>query len=90
MTILRSRAVSEGRRREFAVFGWDPAEVADPQDPATFEASRLDWSEPGRAPHADLLSWHRALIAARRALPGLCGHDLGTTRAAYTTSTPAG
>ena len=25
--------------------GWDPAVVPDPQDPATFERSKLDWSE---------------------------------------------
>ena len=41
------RAVSEGRRREFAAFGWDPSGVPDPQDPATFERSRLRL---GRAP----------------------------------------
>ena len=39
------RAVSEGRRREFAAFGWDPQAVPDPQDPATFERSKLDWTE---------------------------------------------
>lgn len=35
-----------GRRlREFARMGGDPDEVLDPQDPATFTASKLDWSE---------------------------------------------
>ena len=28
----------EGRRREFAAFGWEPEDVPDPQDPATFAA----------------------------------------------------
>src|SRR5690606_10857723 len=28
------RAVTEGRTHEFAHFGWDPADVPDPQDPA--------------------------------------------------------
>jgi maltooligosyltrehalose trehalohydrolase len=60
------RAVSDGRRREFAAFGWDPEEVPDPQDPETFRRSRLDWSELGREPHAGLLDWHRQLIAVRR------------------------
>ena len=64
-------AVSEGRRREFAAFGWDPASVPDPQDPATFERSRLDWAEPGRPRHAALLAWHRELIALRRQVPAL-------------------
>jgi maltooligosyltrehalose trehalohydrolase len=60
------RAVSEGRRREFASHGWDAAEVPDPQDPGTFASSKLDWSEPGREPHASALAWYRRLIALRR------------------------
>ena len=60
------RAVSEGRRREFAAFGWSPEEVPDPQDPATFARSKLDWAESGREPHASILEWHRRLIALRR------------------------
>ncbi len=60
------RAVSEGRRREFAAFGWKPEDVPDPQDPATFERSKLDWAEPGTSPHAELLEWHRRLVALRR------------------------
>jgi maltooligosyltrehalose trehalohydrolase len=65
------RAVSEGRRREFASHGWAVEEVPDPQDPATFERSRLDWSELGKDPHAGLLDWYRRLIALRRAYPEL-------------------
>ncbi|WP_199916499.1 malto-oligosyltrehalose trehalohydrolase [Miniimonas sp. S16] len=38
-------AVTRGRREEFGGHGWDTDEVPDPQDPETFEASRLDWSE---------------------------------------------
>jgi maltooligosyltrehalose trehalohydrolase len=64
-------AVSEGRKREFAAFGWDPASIPDPQDPGTFERSKLDWSELGEQPHADLLEWHRRLIALRREWPEL-------------------
>jgi maltooligosyltrehalose trehalohydrolase len=60
------RAVSEGRRGEFASFGWDPADVPDPQDAATFERSKLDWDEVEKPPHAELLDWHRQLIALRR------------------------
>ncbi|MST33711.1 malto-oligosyltrehalose trehalohydrolase, partial [Acidimicrobiaceae bacterium USS-CC1] len=65
------RAVREGRRREFAAFGWDPEQVPDPQDPATFAHSRLDRAEQGRSPHRELLAWHRALIGLRRARPEL-------------------
>jgi maltooligosyltrehalose trehalohydrolase len=77
------RAVSEGRRREFAHFGWDPDSVPDPQDPATFERSRLDWSELGREPHASLLGWHRRLIALRRQIPALTDPRLDGTCTEY-------
>jgi len=76
-------AVREGRRREFAAFGWDPADVPDPQAPETFARSKLDWSEPGREPHADLLEWHRRLIALRRARPELADASPGGTRARF-------
>jgi len=65
------RAVSEGRRREFAYFGWDPERVPDPQDAATFERSKLDWSELDRHQNAELLDWYRRLIALRRSWPQL-------------------
>jgi len=60
------RATAEGRIAEFARMGWDPESVPDPQDPETFERSRLDWSERDREPHARLLRLHRELIALRR------------------------
>jgi len=65
------RAVSDGRRSEFASFGWDPADVPDPQDPATFERSKLRWDEIDRSDHRRVLDWHRRLIALRRSLPDL-------------------
>jgi maltooligosyltrehalose trehalohydrolase len=65
------RAVSEGRRREFASFGWDPEDVPDPQAPDSFERSKLDWAELAKPDHAELLAWHRSLIALRRARPEL-------------------
>jgi maltooligosyltrehalose trehalohydrolase len=64
-------AVREGRRQEFAPFGWDPAAIPDPEDERTFRRSVLDWSEIDRPPHAELLDWHRELIALRRATPAL-------------------
>ena len=39
----------------------------DPQAAATFERSKLDWSELDRSAHADLFEWHRRLIALRAA-----------------------
>jgi len=76
-------AVSEGRRREFAAFGWDPADVPDPQDPATFARSKLDWSEPGRPPHAGLLAWYTELITLRRRVPALADPRPGSAVAEY-------
>jgi maltooligosyltrehalose trehalohydrolase len=66
-----AHAVSEGRRREFAAFGWPPDEVPDPQDPQTFARSKLDWDEVHRLPHAAVLRWYRKLVQLRRTRPAL-------------------
>lgn len=55
------KAVSEGRRREFKEFDFD--DVPDPQDPATFERSRLDWSKV--TDDNDMLRWYRSLLHLR-------------------------
>ena len=68
------RAVSEGRRKEFAYFGWASDDVPDPQDSATFGRSRLRWDELGSPGHAEILEWYRSLLALRRHHPELgCG-----------------
>jgi maltooligosyltrehalose trehalohydrolase len=63
--------VSEGRRNEFAAYGWDPSDIPDPQNPQTFQRSKLTWEEPGREPHRSILAWHKRLIELRRSLPAL-------------------
>lgn len=65
------KATAEGRIREFERMGWDPAVVPDPQDPATFTRSKLDWAEASGGDHARLLELYRALIALRRSTPDL-------------------
>jgi len=65
------KAVSEGRRNEFAAFGWKPEDIPDPQAPGTFVRSKLEWEERSREPHAGLLAWHRRLIELRRGEPAL-------------------
>jgi maltooligosyltrehalose trehalohydrolase len=75
-----ARAVREGRRSEFAAFGWDPAEIPDPLAADTFERAKLAWEERERTPHAELLDWHRRLIRLRRERP-----DLGDDRPSSTT-----
>jgi len=59
-------AVRTGRRREFAAHGWASADVPDPQDRATFERSKLDWAEPAKPGHAEILALYKRLIALRR------------------------
>jgi maltooligosyltrehalose trehalohydrolase len=66
-----SRAVSEGRRREFAGFVAQPEEIPDPATLETFTRSKLDWTELEREPHHGLLQWYRRLIRLRRQLPQL-------------------
>jgi maltooligosyltrehalose trehalohydrolase len=61
-----AEAVRTGRRREFGSHGWAAQDVPDPQDPATFERSKLDWSEPGKPGHAEILALYQQLIALRR------------------------
>ncbi|HEU5001584.1 MAG TPA: malto-oligosyltrehalose trehalohydrolase [Actinomycetota bacterium] len=75
-------AVSSGRRREFAAFaGMSPDEIPDPQDPATFERSKLRWAELGEPAHGQLLTWHRSLLELRRSLPDLAGGPLSAVEA---------
>ena len=69
-------AVRRGRLEEFASFGWDPDEVADPESEATFRSAVLDRSEQEREPHASVRRWYRDLIALRRAEPDLRDGDL--------------
>jgi maltooligosyltrehalose trehalohydrolase len=65
------RIVAEGRIGEFARMGWNPDDVPDPQDPATFRRSKLDWSELDENDHPKLLALYRDLIALRRSVPEL-------------------
>ena len=74
-------AVREGRRSEFAMFGWAPEDVLDPEDPATFEAARLRWEEREQGAHARLLAWYRDLVTLRRAVPVLTDGDRGAVDA---------
>jgi len=77
------RAVSEGRRQEFGSFGWQPEQVPDPQDRATFERSRLRWAERDQPEHAEMLDWHRRLVALRQAEADLAGYDLESVDVAF-------
>ena len=75
--------VADGRRAEFARFGWPPGDIPDPQDEATFLRSKLDWSQLDADEHRDVLAWYRELIALRRARPELTDPRLDRVRADY-------
>lgn len=77
-----ARATAEGRLSEFERMGWDPADVLDPQDPATFARSRLDWAEAGEGRHARVLAGYRRLGALRRELPELTTPSFGRAEVA--------
>jgi maltooligosyltrehalose trehalohydrolase len=77
------RAVSEGRRHEFSAFGWSPEDVPDPQDPATFERSKLQWSELDQPEHRALAQWHRTLLRLRRRFGELTDGRLAQTHVGY-------
>ncbi|HET6939839.1 MAG TPA: malto-oligosyltrehalose trehalohydrolase [Nocardioides sp.] len=71
------RATAEGRIEEFARHGWDRDAVPDPQDPATFERSKLDWSELESRRGRRMLAFYRHLARLRRELPELTDPSFG-------------
>ena len=56
------KAVSEGRRSEFKDFDFN--EVPDPEDPATFQRSKLTWADEPQ--NREMLEWYRRLLELRR------------------------
>jgi len=77
------KGVFEGRKREFAAFGWDPSEIADPGDPRTFRSCILNWNEPAKGRHKEILDWYRSLIHLRRTTPSLNLGDAGQNHVTY-------
>jgi maltooligosyltrehalose trehalohydrolase len=66
-----SKAVRDGRRREFGGFGAFKDEAAqeripDPTLQATVDRSTLDWAEREMPPHRDILAQTRELLRIRR------------------------
>lgn len=72
-------AVREGRRQETSAFFAD-GEFIDPQDTASFERSKLNWSLLEQHPHDGMFAWYRDLLAIRKQTPCLrnCRKDLTT------------
>jgi len=71
------RATAEGRVDEFARHGWDRDVVPDPQDPATFERSKLDWSELESRRGHRMVAFYQHLGRLRRELPELTDPSFG-------------
>jgi maltooligosyltrehalose trehalohydrolase len=59
------KQVAEGRKRDFALFGFD-RDVPNPEDLKTFDDSKLLWDEVHEGNHAEMLAWVKALIKLRR------------------------
>ena len=77
------RLTAEGRIAEFAEMGWDPAVVPDPQQIATFNDSKLNWSEAASGDHARVLDLYRRLAVLRRQRPELTDPRLHLVRTAH-------
>jgi len=60
-------AVRKGRKEEFAAFDWD-GEPPDPQSPATFSRSELQWESRNEGRHGILLAYYQQLAELRRRL----------------------
>lgn len=78
-----ARLVSEGRKREFAAFGWDESVIPDPEKMETFQRSKLNWEEVSQGHHADMLNWSKSLIYLRRHSVSLNDGDTGHTSVTF-------
>jgi maltooligosyltrehalose trehalohydrolase len=65
-----AEAVRQGRKREFAAFGW-AGEPPDPQDEQTFLSAKLCHEQADVGQHRVLHEWYRELLRLRRAVPAL-------------------
>ncbi len=71
-----AKLISEGRRKEFAAFGFEDQEIPDPADMSTFANSKLKWGEVHEGDHAHMLDWTQKLIALRRSTNALNDGDI--------------
>jgi maltooligosyltrehalose trehalohydrolase len=78
-----AKQVAEGRKKEFAAFGWDASQIPNPEDPETFRRSRLNWSEVDQGRHGEMLAWTRQLIHLRRRSLSLNDGDRGHVKVSF-------
>ena len=74
------KLVSEGRKRDFAQFGFDQFEIPDPEAVETFERSKLNWDEVHLGKHEEMYQWTREIIQMRRSCVSMNDGDLGHLR----------
>ncbi len=78
-----AKMVAEGRKKEFAAFGWDQTQIPNPEDMSTFTNSRLKWDEVDEGKHKDILEWTARLIHIRRNSISLNDGDRGHTQVSF-------
>jgi maltooligosyltrehalose trehalohydrolase len=78
-----AKAVKNGRRSEFAAFGWKPEEIPDPEKVETFLRSKLNWEEVHEGRHGEMLDWYRRLIQLRRGSVALNDGAVGHVKASF-------
>lgn len=78
-----ARLVSEGRRKEFAAFGWDQDQIPNPEQISTFTDSRLNWDEVNEPKQKDMFEWTSRLIHIRRNSISLNDGDRGHVKVTF-------
>ena len=78
-----AKLVAEGRKREFADFGFDGAEIPNPEDLSTFTNSKLNWDEVTQGVHAEMHDYVKALIRIRRTSLSLSDGDRGHVKVTF-------
>ena len=71
-------AVREGRKKEFAEFGW-VGDIPDPQSEATFLRCKLNWNLHTEGQHRVLWNFYQELLRLRRDVPPLANLDKDAT-----------
>lgn len=78
-----ARLVSAGRKRGFSAFGWPPEMIPDPENPQTYEVSKLKWNDVKLPEHASMLKWYQSLIHFRQITPSLNDGTPGNVRVTF-------
>ena len=78
-----AKLVAEGRKKEFAAFGWDESQIPNPEEMDTFTCSKLNWAELDEAKQTDMFEWTARLIHIRRNSISLNDGDRGHLKVSF-------